>query len=53
MNPLVDNYETHQYWFFGKHVTERLNHMRKLDADCASRDILKLLNEIPDSEEFR
>lgn len=31
------------YWFFAKHVTERLNSMRKLDADSAAHDILKLL----------
>lgn len=46
MKPLsakVDN-DVQSYWFFGKHVTERLNSMRKENAICALRDIQELLN---------
>ncbi|XP_068623164.1 uncharacterized protein [Battus philenor] len=34
-----------QYWFFGRHVAERLNAMREIDATSACRDILSLLNK--------
>ncbi|CAK1588961.1 unnamed protein product [Parnassius mnemosyne] len=37
-----------QFWFFGRHVTERLNAMREIDASCASRDILAFLEECKD-----
>ncbi|XP_045453656.1 uncharacterized protein LOC123662935 [Melitaea cinxia] len=44
MSPLLEHTaEGSQYWFFGKHVTERLNAMREIDADCASQEIMKLL----------
>lgn len=33
------------YWFFGKHVIERLNSMRQIDAECASREIMNILDE--------
>ena len=33
------------FWFFGKHVTERLNSMRQEDAESASQDIIKVLEE--------
>lgn len=52
MKPLsssVSNEDT-SYWFFGKHVTERLNNMREEDAECASRDILMLLDDSFPSE---
>lgn len=46
MRPLVQkSYPEQSYWFFGKHIVERLNCMRKVDSDCASRDIMKLLAE--------
>ena len=46
MNPLVaDMLPDQNYWFFGKHVTERLNSMRSMDANSACRDIISLLNE--------
>lgn len=38
--PLPDT----EYWFFGKHVTERLNAMRPIDAEAASTIIINLLN---------
>ncbi|KPI98267.1 hypothetical protein RR46_09483 [Papilio xuthus] len=40
--PCTDNM---QYWFFGRHVTERLNAMRDVDAACAIRDIMAYLNQ--------
>lgn len=44
MNPLLNtSMEKRQYWYFGRHVTERLNAMRKIDAECASREIVQLL----------
>lgn len=39
------NDEDTSFWFFGRHVTQRLNSMREEDAECASRDILMLLDE--------
>lgn len=50
MNPVMCSNKDKQYWFFGRHVTERLNCMRKLDADCASREIMKILSDIPNNE---
>ncbi|XP_072945399.1 uncharacterized protein [Epargyreus clarus] len=44
MAPLGVDVEDQQYWFFGKHVTERLNAMRDVDAKCASREILNILS---------
>ncbi|XP_013141376.1 PREDICTED: uncharacterized protein LOC106105545 [Papilio polytes] len=34
-----------QYWFFGRHVTERLNSMRDIDASSASKEIIAYLNQ--------
>lgn len=46
MNPLVaEPLPEQNYWFFGKHVTERLNSMRRIDSDSACQDIMRLLNE--------
>lgn len=46
MNPFVAEVLPEQnYWFFGKHVTERLNSMRSIDAHSACHDIMSLLNE--------
>ncbi|KAJ8728579.1 hypothetical protein PYW07_006275 [Mythimna separata] len=46
MNPLVaEPMPDQNYWFFGKHVTERLNSMRRIDSDSACHDIMSLLNE--------
>lgn len=53
MKPLVRRtYPEQSYWFFGKHVTERLNCMRDMDAKCASRDIMNLLTEWSSEEIF-
>ncbi|XP_053616185.1 uncharacterized protein LOC128678591 [Plodia interpunctella] len=50
MEPLVklprSPQESQHYWFFGKHVTERLNSMSERDAECASRDILMYLDSL-------
>ncbi|CAK1542483.1 unnamed protein product [Leptosia nina] len=43
MSPLNVPSQGQNYWFFGRHVTERLNTMRLVDAKCARREILKLL----------
>ncbi|CAH2268485.1 uncharacterized protein LOC120625143 [Pararge aegeria] len=44
MTPLLNtSSQKSQYWFFGRHVTERLSAMRKIDAECASRGIVQLL----------
>ncbi|KAL0830081.1 hypothetical protein ABMA28_003538 [Loxostege sticticalis] len=44
MEPLVNREKNREsYGFFGKHVAERLNTMRENDAECAARDIMKLL----------
>ncbi|XP_045778547.1 uncharacterized protein LOC123876361 [Maniola jurtina] len=44
MTPLLNtSTEKSQYWFFGRHIAERLTAMRKVDAECASREILQLL----------
>lgn len=44
MEPLVNREKNREsYGFFGKHVAERLNSMRENDAECAARDIMKLL----------
>lgn len=43
MAPLNVSAEGSTYWFFGRHVTERLNALRPIDAKCARREILKLL----------
>ncbi|GBP70305.1 hypothetical protein EVAR_52324_1 [Eumeta japonica] len=45
--PLQDSQQT--YWFFGKHVVERLNNMRPLDARCATHEIFELLNKLPNT----
>ncbi|PZC80766.1 hypothetical protein B5X24_HaOG213990 [Helicoverpa armigera] len=46
MKPMVSEPLPDQsYWFFGKHITERLNCMRRIDAESACHDILNLLNE--------
>lgn len=46
MRPLTTEPSPDQpYWFFAKHVVGSLNSMRKLDAECAVHDILKLLDE--------
>ncbi|KAG6448522.1 uncharacterized protein LOC115442427 [Manduca sexta] len=54
MRPLITNTnndnEDQSYWFFGKHITERLNCMRTEDAECASRDILALLENWPTND---
>lgn len=49
MQPLTKNnvLEDQNYWFFGKHVVERLNSMRNEDSNCAIRDITQLLDEWP------
>ncbi|CAB3232789.1 unnamed protein product [Arctia plantaginis] len=45
MRPLgADAPPEQPYWFFAKHVVGRLSSMRKVDADCAATDILKLLD---------
>jgi hypothetical protein len=45
MKPLTYCKETTKpYWFFGKHVTERLNCMREEDADSAGKAIMELLD---------
>lgn len=47
MSPFLNNsLEDQRYWFFGRHVTEQLNMMRTMDAECASQDILLLLNNL-------
>nr|XP_026496117.1 uncharacterized protein LOC113400681 [Vanessa tameamea] len=47
LNPLLEKKsENSRYWYFGKHVTEQLNAMRKIDAECASRDIMLLLESM-------
>ncbi|XP_063537919.1 uncharacterized protein LOC134747245 [Cydia strobilella] len=45
MKPLVSNIpsDTNNYWFFSRHVTERLNCMRDEDALAAGQEIMKLL----------
>ncbi|CAF4763221.1 unnamed protein product [Pieris macdunnoughi] len=43
MAPLKTSSEGSSYWYFGRHVTERLNAMRSIDAKCAGQEILKLL----------
>ncbi|XP_059062386.1 uncharacterized protein LOC131855158 [Achroia grisella] len=53
MEPL-NNENEHQfqsYFFFGKHITERLNSMRDIDAECAAREIINLLDTWPTHEE--
>ncbi|XP_061380903.1 uncharacterized protein LOC133319684 [Danaus plexippus] len=42
VSPLASDEPGTQYWFLGRHVTERLNAMEKNNADCAARDIIKL-----------
>lgn len=39
-----------EYWFFGKHITERLNAMRPIDAEATSTEIINLLNSSPSTE---
>lgn len=46
MKPLASDPLLEQsYWFFGKHVTEQLNSMRRIDAESAANEIVNLLNE--------
>lgn len=45
MKPLVSEPRQDQYWFFGKHVADRLNAMRTVDSESACQDIMKLLDE--------
>ncbi|XP_049878511.1 uncharacterized protein LOC126375566 [Pectinophora gossypiella] len=40
------------YWFFGKHVTERLNCMSDIDAKNARCNILKVLEEFDGAEDL-
>ncbi|RVE51185.1 hypothetical protein evm_004150 [Chilo suppressalis] len=46
MKPInnMNSDQTDSYWFFGRHVTERLNCMREEDAESACEEIMKLLN---------
>lgn len=47
MKPLSDmqmEEYSDNYWFFGKHVIERLNSMREEDSICASKEIMKLIS---------
>ncbi|XP_023950246.2 uncharacterized protein LOC112054626 [Bicyclus anynana] len=47
MTPLLNtSTNKSQYWFFGRHITERLNAMRKVDADCASHEIMRLVKRV-------
>ncbi|CAG9782439.1 unnamed protein product [Diatraea saccharalis] len=52
MKPLssVKSDQKSSYWFFGRHVTERLNCMREEDAESASREIMKLLSNWQSTE---
>ncbi|XP_041970098.1 uncharacterized protein LOC121726687 [Aricia agestis] len=52
MAPLTgqDSYEHERYWFFGRHITEQLNAMRERDAQCASQEILNVLESISNED---
>ncbi|XP_038218877.1 uncharacterized protein LOC119837381 [Zerene cesonia] len=52
MTPFNVSEQSQPYWFFGRHVTERLNAMRPLDAKCAGREILKLLEGTNDEMDY-
>ncbi|KAI5638974.1 alcohol dehydrogenase transcription factor myb/SANT-like domain-containing protein [Phthorimaea operculella] len=54
MKPLTKmtptEHEDQSYWHFGKHVTERLNSMKEIDAECARNEIVRVLQEIENKE---
>lgn len=45
LNPLLKKAPKPSYWFFGRHVTERLECMRNEDAKCASQEIMRLVDD--------
>lgn len=54
MKPLTSaaQQQDQSYWFFGKHVTERLNNMKDIDSDIAIREIMRVLEEFMPNESY-
>ncbi|KOB66039.1 Uncharacterized protein OBRU01_19011 [Operophtera brumata] len=52
LNPLLKIAPKPSYWFFGKHVAERLDCMRDVDAESASQEIMRLFNDWTQTDDF-